>query len=257
MRMPVLFVGHGSPMNAIETNTFTSQWEALSAQIPRPKAILAVSAHWYTEGTRTHDAPHPKTVYDMYGFPPELYRVTYPAQGAPELARRTAGLLPVPAAIDNGWGYDHGAWSVLVHMYPQADIPVYQLSVDHSASAQEHFKMGQALSALREEGVLILGSGNVVHNLALVKWGMRGGYPWALTFDRYIRDCIMEGHFHKAVAYEEAGDAARLAFYTPDHYDPLLYVLGAAQPGEAVSVFNESCIMGALSMTGYLIGATV
>ncbi len=256
-RMPVLFVGHGSPMNAVENNAFTAAWEKLPGQIEKPRAILCISAHWYTRGTRTHDTSRPRIIYDMYGFPEQLYKVKYPAPGAPELAKRTAQMLSCAVTIDNEWGFDHGAWSVLCRMYPNADIPVYQLSVDLLAPAAAHYALGQALAPLRGEGVLILGSGNVVHNLALLDWDREGGFPWAVEFDAYIRDHIVSGNHADVVHYEKAGSSARYAFYTPDHFYPLLYVLGAAGPHEKVQVFNESCLMGSMSMTGYLIGDTL
>ena len=190
-KMPALFIGHGSPMNAIEDNQYTRNWIEIAGEFPKPKAILAISAHWYTDGSRITDEAHPKMVYDMYGFPDELYKVLYEAKGAPELAHLTKDLIKRDVKIDNSWGYDHGTWSVLCKMYPEADIPVYQLSVDSSASAQTHFKIGQEISALREKGVLILGSGNVVHNLSKISWEMEGGHPWAVDFDNYIKNKII------------------------------------------------------------------
>jgi len=253
-RMPVLFVGHGSPMNAIEDNAFTRTWRELAASIPRPRAILMVSAHWYTHGTRATDSPRPETVYDMYGFPERLYAVRYRPEGAPQLARGAAALLPDGAAFDASWGIDHGAWSVLVHMYPRADIPVVQLSVDRDAGPEAHYALGRALSPLRDAGVLLMGSGNVVHNLARVNWSMEDtGYPWADEFDVFVKDAVTGWRHGDVIRYGSAG-AAKDAFRTPDHYYPLLYVLGAADNGEPVRVFNESRVLGALSMTGYLIG---
>ncbi len=252
-----MFVGHGSPMNAIDDNEYTAHWEMLSKWIPKPKAILAISAHWYTSGTRTHDEQKPKLIYDMYGFPEKLYKVQYPVAGAPDLARQTLKILSRPTVIDNTWGIDHGTWSVLVKMYPKADIPVYQLSIDSSAPAPVHFQLGQELSTLRNEGVLIMGSGNIVHNLGLLQWNMEGGFPWAKDFDAYIKENIIKSDFDNVVHYEKAGQAARYAFNTPDHFYPLLYVLGAAGVGEKVQVFNESCMMGSMSMTGYLMGDAI
>ena len=182
-KMPVLFVGHGSPMNAIENNEFTRSWESLGQSLPRPACIVSVSAHWYTQGTRVMDAKNPRTIYDMYGFPDALYRVVYAAQGAPETARRAATMLTPPAETDNSWGIDHGTWSVLCRMYPTADIPVFQLSVNARASMEEHEAIGRSLRALRDEGALIMGSGNVVHNLARVDWHTPGGFQWAGEFD--------------------------------------------------------------------------
>ena len=251
--MPVLFIGHGSPMNAIESNTFTQAWADAASKVHKPEAILCISAHWYTDGSRVNDEAKPRLVYDMYGFPDPLYKVSYPAPGAPGPARRTKELVGLGTVIDNGWGIDHGTWSVLCHMFPEADIPVYQLSVDASKGAQAQYEIGRKLSALRESGVLILGSGNVVHNLARVNWDMmEGGYAWAEEFDGYIKQRILAGRFEDVINYQSAGESARTAFYTPDHFYPLLYVLGAARDGDEVSVFNDSCVMGSLSMTCYL-----
>lgn len=247
----MLFVGHGSPMNAIEDNAFTRGWRAVAARLPRPKAILAVSAHWYVEGTRTSDEARPRTIHDMYGFPRPLYEVQYPSPGSPELAQRVTQLCP-GTAIDNTWGIDHGTWSVLVHMFPQADIPVVQLSVDARKSAGAHFELGRQLAPLRDEGVLILGSGNVVHNLRLVDWRSTGGLPWADEFDTYIRGRIEARDFASVVDHRSAGAAADMAFPTPDHYDPLLYVLGASSTDDKLTVFNEARVLGSISMTGYL-----
>jgi 4,5-DOPA dioxygenase extradiol len=249
--MPVLFVGHGSPMNAIEDNIYTRTWMEIGAVIPRPEAILSVSAHWATGGTRVSDSPHPRTVYDMYGFPKELNEVVYQPPGAPELARMAAGLLQ-NVRVDDSWGIDHGTWSVLSRMYPNADIPVFQLSLDVNASRQDHFELGQALKPLREKGVLIIGSGNVVHNLSRIDWDMDGGYPWAVEFDGYVKNRISQGKFSDVIDYKNAGPSARSAFYTTEHFDPLLYVLGAADTGDRPTVMNDSCTLGSLSMTCYL-----
>lgn len=281
-RMPTLFVGHGSPMNAVEDNAFTRVWQALGASMPRPSAILAVSAHWYTHGSLVADTAQPTQVYDFYGFPRELYKVRYPAAGAPELAHRARALVDAghtgqgqgspgqgspgqgspgqgdqgqdsrPVAISNDWGIDHGTWSVLCRMYPDADIPVCQLSIDRDAGPAAHFQIGQALSPLRDEGVLILGSGNVVHNLALVDWSEEGGFPWAESFDNYIHDSIQERRFDDVVQYDKAGESARIAFHMPDHFYPLLYTLGAVRPDDRLTVFNRACTLGSLSMTSYL-----
>ncbi|MDR1628964.1 MAG: 4,5-DOPA dioxygenase extradiol [Oscillospiraceae bacterium] len=251
-RMPALFVGHGSPMNAIENNEYSARWEALGKKLPRPKAILSVSAHWFTQGTRLTDASAPRMVYDMYGFPEALYRVRYPAPGSPEFAHEAAELLGPRARTDNTWGLDHGSWSVLCRMFPKADIPVFQFSVDAKASPGEHFAIGEKLSALRERGVMIFGSGNVVHNLSRVNWGMNGGYDWAEEFDAYIKSAVASRDFDPVINYEAAGSSAVLAFPTFEHFAPLLYVLGAAYEKDTLSVFNDSCTLGSLSMTGYL-----
>lgn len=252
-RMPALFVGHGSPMNAIEDNTFTQNWEEIARRLPRPETILAVSAHWYTAGSRLTDAAEPRMVYDMYGFPDELYRITYPAKGAPALAHETRALIREEVAIDNDWGYDHGTWAVLCRMYPQADIPVYQLSVDRNADARTHFHIGQEIAALRQKGVMIFGSGNVVHNLARIDWGMEdGGYPWAVEFDGYIKEKIVAREFESVIDHRSAGKSAELAFRTLDHYAPLLYVLGVTDGSDRLTVVNDSCTLGSISMTCYL-----
>ena len=251
-RLPVLFAGHGSPMNAIENNSFTAVWHSLGQQMPRPRAILSISAHWYVPGSRVNDDPSPRTIYDMYGFPPELYAKTYPAAGSPALAARVQELLGSAVQTDNTWGIDHGSWSVLTHMYPAADIPVVQLSVDRTASPRRQYELGQALRPLRDEGVLILGSGNVVHNLAHVRWDMQGGYPLAQQFDDTIKEAVLRGDIDKVLQYDRLGEAAALAVPMPDHYAPLLYTLGACTGGEQVTVFNPVCVMGSLSMTGYL-----
>ncbi len=251
-KMPALFVGHGSPMNAIEENNFTKKWEKITAEIPKPEAILAISAHWYTEGTRITDSAQPKIVYDMYGFPDELYEVVYDAKGSPELARQTIGLINREVKIDNSWGYDHGAWVVLRKMYPEADIPVIQLSVDSHADAESHFKLGREISILREKGVLILGSGNVVHNLSRINWEEESGYPWAMEFDNYIKNKIIKRQYQDVINYKTAGKSSASAFVTPDHFYPLLCVLGASREEDRLSVFNDSCTMGSLSMTSYL-----
>jgi 4,5-DOPA dioxygenase extradiol len=251
-KMPVLFVGHGSPMNAIEDNEYTRTWAEMATMINKPEAILSVSAHWYTEGTRITDAPCPKVVYDMYGFPDALYRLVYRPAGSPELARSTKQLISRDVHIDNSWGIDHGTWAVLCRMYPNADIPVFQLSIDASADSRTHFKIGQEIKALREQGVMIFGSGNIVHNLSLVNWDMDGGYPWAVAFDSYIKSKIVSQQYEDVVDYRKAGESAHLAFYTPDHFLPLLYVLGAVDPDDGLTILNESCTMGSISMTCYL-----
>jgi len=250
-RAPSIFIGHGSPMNALEDNPFTKAWEGLGAELPRPEAILVVSAHWYTERTRISDADRPEMVYDMYGFPEELYAVKYPAAGSPETARAAKGLISREVETDDSWGLDHGAWSVLKRMYPKADIPVFQLTVDRDADADTHYNIGREIGALRDRGVMILGSGNVVHNLARVSREMEGGFPWALDFDGYVKEKITERRYRDAADYASAGPSSRLAFTSPDHYFPLLYALGASREDDALKVVNEACVMGSLSMTSY------
>jgi 4,5-DOPA dioxygenase extradiol len=250
-RMPVLFIGHGSPMNAIEDNVYTEKWIEIGAAIRRPSVILSISAHWTTNGSFVSDSPRPRTIYDMYGFPKALYEVAYQPPGAPEYARMTAGLFE-NVLIDNSWGIDHGTWSVLNRMYPRADIPVFQLSLDLGATRQDHFAMGQVLKSLRDHDVLIMGSGNIVHNLSEVNWDMEGGYPWADEFDGYIKDRILKRELHDVVNYASAGSSAKYAFRTTEHFDPLLYVLGASDEGDQLTIMNNSCIMGSMSMTCYL-----
>lgn len=252
-KAPALFVGHGSPMNAIEDNEYAMNWEKISKTFPEPKLILSISAHWYTKGTRSNDLEQPKMVYDMYGFPEALYKVRYNTAGVPELAHRLGDLIHQEVKIDNTWGIDHGTWSVLCRMYPAANIPVIQLSIDANLSAAEHYAIGKSLRGLRDEGVLIFGSGNVVHNLGRVNWDVEGGYPWANEFDNYIKENILEGNHEKVINYQGAGECSRLAFPTPEHFYPLLYVLGASSADEKLTIFNESSTLGAISMTSYLL----
>ena len=254
IKMPIVFIGHGTPMNAIENNEFTSNWTKIAKEIPTPKAILAVSAHWFTNGSKITDAVQPKMVYDMYGFPKELYEIVYSAPGAPELAHRIKNMISKKVEIDNSWGLDHGAWSVLVKMYPKADIPVFQLSIDKSSSPETHYNIGKELRELREEGVLILASGNVVHNLARVGFDMDGGYEWAYEFDEYIKKNIINKDYNSVINYKNAGKSAELSAGYPDHFYPLLYALGAADLTDKVQIFNEACVFGSLSMTCYLFG---
>lgn len=250
-KMPLLFVGHGSPMNAIEKNAFTKTWVELAGKIPEPKAILSISAHWTTSGTRVSNSPNPRTIYDMFGFPKELYEVQYQPPGAPEIAANLMAAIP-EVLIDNTWGIDHGTWSVLKHFYPKANVPVLQLSLDLKMTRQDHFDLGQKLQALREEKVLILGSGNIVHNLGLVRWDLEGGYAWADEFDGYMKDCILRRDFKGVIQYKNAGESAKSAFRSFEHFDPLLYILGASQAKDRITVFNDSRTLGSLSMTGYL-----
>jgi 4,5-DOPA dioxygenase extradiol len=253
-KMPVLFVGHGSPMNAIEDNRFTREWLSLVSRIPKPKAILSISAHWVTDGQHVNNQEHPKTIYDMYGFPQELYQLIYLPPGAPELANQIIDIMGHTTSIDNDWGIDHGTWSVLNHMFPKADIPVMQLSIDANATMKEHFETGKKLRSLREQGVLILGSGNVVHNLSLINWDNQGGEPWAVEFDGYIKQNILSHRYENLIDYQLAGSSSVRAFYTTEHYVPLLVVLGSSTVEDSIKVFNNACTMGSMSMTGYLFG---
>lgn len=249
-KMPMIFVGHGSPMNAIEDNKYTRGWREVAKKLPRPKAILAISAHWYTKGTRIQDEEYPKMIYDMYGFPKNLYEVVYPARGSAEYAQKTIELIKNPVIIDNSWGLDHGTWSVLVRMYPGANIPVYQLSIDGYVNSREHFEIGKYLKELRNQGVLILASGDVVHNLGKISY-IDDGFTWAEEFDSYIKESILNREFENVVNYENH-ELAELAVPTPDHFYPLLYTLGACDDNDEIEVFNEGCLFGSLSMTSYL-----
>ena len=251
-KMPVIFAGHGSPLNAIEDNEYSRGWQAMAQQTPRPRAILSISAHWYTEGTLVCGSEKPKVVNDMYGFPKELYEVNYIAPGDPQLAGRVAELLGGAVRKDDSWGIDHGSWAVLCKMWPVHDIPVVQLSVNRNMSAREHFDLGIKLRSLRREGVLIMGSGDVVHNLRLVDWEMAKGCDWAEQFDHYIRDKILARNYDDVINYASAGEAAKKSVPTPEHYYPLLCVLGASEEEDKISVFNDSCTLGAISMTSYM-----
>ena len=251
-RMPTLFVGHGSPMNAIEDNPFSRAWNALGETLDKPNAILSVSAHWFTRGTKVNDSPTPNMIYDMYGFPEELYQLKYPAPGLPALAYRARSLIGDAVTIDNNWGLDHGTWSVLRRMFPKADIPIVQLSINAMLTPAEHYAIGQALRPLRDEGVLIFGSGNVVHNLSRVDWRMNDGQPWAQEFDQFIHQAIQNGDHESVIQYDRIGEAAQLSVPSMDHFAPLLYVLGASDADDAISAFNTDCTLGSMSMTSYL-----
>lgn len=252
-RMPVLFVGHGSPMNAIEDNEYTRAWREIAKRIPKPEAIISISAHWFTHGTRIMNEESPKTIYDMYGFPDELYRVSYNAAGSPSFAKAAKELISKETRYDNSWGIDHGTWSVLVHMYPERDVPVFQISVDADAPPEAHYRIGKELSVLREQGVLIFGTGNIVHNLRLVDWHKSNkGFDWAYEFDDYIYENIINKNHENILRYNDLGRIAALAVPTPDHFYPLLYALGASNEADKISVYNKSCELGSLTMTTYL-----
>jgi 4,5-DOPA dioxygenase extradiol len=253
-RMPVLFVGHGSPMNAIEDNEFSRAWTEAGKTLPRPKAILCVSAHWETSGSQVTAMDQPKTIYDFYGFPPELYAKTYPAPGSPQLAQRVVELVrPVEVQPDLSWGLDHGTWSVLARLFPQADVPVVQLSLDRGKSPQAHYDLGGQLKPLRDEGVLIVGSGNIVHNLGMIVWEDTA-FDWAVEFDAKVKRWILDEDHAAIIDYPKQGRAAALAINSAEHFKPLLYALGAGEPGEPVSFFAEKLWGGSLSMRSLRIG---
>lgn len=253
-RMPVIFSGHGSPMIALEHNDITEGMRKVGEKVisgyGKPKAILAVSAHWYTRGSWIQTAPVPKQVYDMYGFPKELYEVKYPVKGYLPLTKRVEELLGNTVKEDDSWGIDHGTWTVLIHMFPKADIPVVQLSVDGLAKPSENFEIGKKLSALRDEGYLVFGSGNVVHNLRRVEWDNEGGTPMTYAFNDYVKKAVAKGNTKALIDYEK-GPSADYAVPTPDHYLPILYTLGAAE-GDKAEVFNDVCNLGSMAMTGFV-----
>ncbi len=253
-RMPLLFVGHGSPMNAIEDNEFSRAWIAMGKSLPIPKAILCVSAHWESIGTQVTAMEKPRTIYDFYGFPPELYKKSYPAPGGPDLARHINELVGKDKiSLDMKWGLDHGTWSVLARMYPNADVPVLQLSLDVEKNAQAHYDLGGLLKPLREEGILIVGSGNIVHNLRMVVFEDIA-YDWAVAFDSQVKQWILAENHKSIIQYNKQGREAALSINSAEHFKPLLYVLGAQDKGEPVSFFAEKVWGGSVSMRSLRIG---
>ena len=253
--MPVLFVGHGSPMNAIEDNEFKRGWEAVARGLPRPKAALCISAHWETPGVSITVADRPETIHDFYGFPRKLFEIRYPAQGDPALARKTAGMVRgTRVGLDENRGLDHGCWSVLRAMYPAADIPIVQLSLDTSQPGAFHYQLAKELAPLREQGVLIVGSGDIVHNLGIMDFGRAGGYDWALRFNEEVKKRIEARDHRDLVDYPSLGPDARLAIPTPEHYLPLLYALALQGEGDSISFFNDKTVMGSVSMTCLTLG---
>lgn len=254
MRMPVLFVGHGNPMNAIERNDFHLGWHALSRRLPRPDAVLCVSAHWETRNAHVTATEMPETIHDFHGFPRALYDVRYPAPGKPELARRVAELVASERVrLDPGRGLDHGAWSVLIAMYPAAEVPVVQLSMDTGLPGRHHYTLARQLAPLRDENVMILCSGNMVHNLPLFSFHDSRPQAWALQCDEELRQHIAAGEHDALIDYAGRGSEARLAVPTPEHYFPLLYAVALQSPGENAELFN-SRVISSISMTSVLIG---
>ena len=258
-KMPVLFIGHGSPMNGIENNIFSAQWEKQGKELPAPKAVLVISAHWLTNGTHITAMDHPKTIHDFGGFPQELFEVQYPAPGDALLAQQTKDLIKsTHAGLNHDWGLDHGAWTVVRRMYPDAKIPVLQLSIDYSKPAQYHYNLAKELSALRKKGVLIIGSGNMVHNLRMVAWDKLDtpgfGYDWAIEMHELFKQKITGGDHPALINYESLSKSAKLAIPTPDHYYPLMYILGLQEKNEAPSFFNDQLVAGSLNMTSVKFG---
>jgi 4,5-DOPA dioxygenase extradiol len=258
-KLPVLFVGHGSPMNAIEENEFVIGWRNIGKTIPKPDAILCISAHWETRGTFVTAMEAPKTIHDFGGFPRELFEVQYPAPGSQELAKDTKTLIKkTEVGLDDRWGLDHGCWSVLKHLYPKADIPVIQLSLDYFQSPQHHYDLSKELSSLRNKGVLIIGSGNMVHNLGMVSWEKLEepgyGYDWAIEANEKMKKFILSNDHKSLINYKLQGRAFNMAIPTPDHFLPLLYSLALKEENEKVEVFNDKAVAGSLTMTSIKIG---
>jgi 4,5-DOPA dioxygenase extradiol len=258
-KMPVLFLGHGSPMNAIEENEFVTGFRNIAKTLPTPNTILCISAHWYTNGTKVTAMEMPKTIHDFGGFPKELFEVEYAAKGSPELANETKSILqPTPIELDEKWGLDHGAWSVIKHLYPNANIPVIQLSIDYTKQANYHFELAKKLDSLRNKGILIIGSGNIIHNLRLVDFPNFNkdnyGYDWAIEAREFVNNKLQQEDFTPLINYEKQIKSLQLAIPTPDHYLPLIYTLGLKQKGENIILFNDKLLAGSLSMTSLKIG---
>lgn len=255
--MPVLFMGHGSPMNGIEVNEFSTGWANMAKSIPQPSAVLVVSAHWFTRGTKITAMDFPPTIHDFGGFPQALFDVQYPAPGNPTLAKEAADLVTSTIVeLNHDWGLDHGAWTVIKHMYPNADIPVLQLSIDYTKGAQYHYNLAKEISSLRKKGVLILGSGNMVHNLRMISWEMinGGGYDWALEANDKFKSAIIHKDHQSLINFEQMGGDVRLAIPTPEHYLPLMYTLGLQGDEEEALLFNDKAVGGSLTMTSVRVG---
>lgn len=257
--MPMLFLGHGNPMYAIEHNEFTNAIRSLRSTIPRPGAILSISAHWQTRGTLVTAMPQPRTIHDFGGFPPELFAVQYPAAGSPELATMIKGMLTSsPVGLDTSWGLDHGTWSVLRHLYPAADVPVVQIGLDFTKSADLHYQLAEELAPLRKKGVLIVASGNMVHNLSMIDWQNMNtighGYEWAVEAQAKMNTLILNRGHQQLIDYTDQGRAFQLAIPTPEHFLPLLYILALTGENETISLFNDKAVGGSLSMTSVAVG---
>ena len=258
--MPVLFIGHGSPMNGIEDNEFSQRWTKLAKEIPVPAAVLVISAHWFTKGTLITAMDFPKTIHDFGGFPKALYDVQYPAPGNPTLAKETAALIHTANVVpDHDWGLDHGTWTIVRHMYPEAKIPVLQLSIDYTKGPQNHYDLAKELYGLRKKGVLIIGSGNMIHNLGMVAWdkinGPAYGYDWALQLNEKFKQLILSSDYNPLINYDSLGNEGKLAIPTPEHYLPLLYTLGLKGATDNTTIFNDRAVAGSLTMTSVKLGA--
>ncbi|RWX00429.1 4,5-DOPA-extradiol-dioxygenase [Flavobacterium cerinum] len=259
IKHPVLFIGHGSPMNGIEDNEFSRTWAKMGQEITRPKAVLVISAHWLTRGTHITAMEKPKTIHDFGGFPQALFDVQYPAKGSFELAEATSKLVTsTNVGLDHDWGLDHGTWTVVRHMYPNADIPVLQLSIDYGRPPEYHYELAKEIASLRKKGVLIIGSGNMVHNLRMVDWQKLNepnyGFDWAIEMNDIFKQKIADGNHKALIDYENLNKAAKLAIPTPDHYYPLLYNLGLQDNNDTISFFNDKLVGGSLNMTSVKIG---
>lgn len=262
-KMPVLFIGHGSPMNAIEDNEFNKKWNQIAKDFPKPKAVLCISAHWLTKGSMVTAAPQLKTIHDFGGFPKELFAVQYPAPGMPDLAKTTKNLIKsTDVVLDHDWGFDHGSWSVVKNMYPNADVPMIQLSIDYYKQGSYHYELGQQLQSLRKKGVLILGSGNMVHNLRMIRipagsdpslgFNVNYGFDWALEMNEVFKKHISDKNHKPLFNYKTLHKDAELAVPTPDHYWPLIYSLGATDPKDEITFFNDKAVAGSLTMTSVI-----
>lgn len=251
-KMPLMFLGHGSPMNAIEENEFTKEFNNLSNDISKPKAILCISAHWETKGVLVTAMERPKTIHDFRGFPKELYDVQYPAKGSPEIAQEIKDIIK-NIDLDYSWGLDHGTWSVIKHLYPNADIPVLQMSLDYTKTPLEHYELAKDLQGLREKGILIVGSGNIVHNLSIMEWkrldDIGYGFDWAIEVKEKVNNFILNDNHEPLINYEKNGKEFKLAIPTPEHYLPLLYILSLKNKDENISIFNDKAVAGSLTMT--------
>lgn len=258
MKMPVLFLGHGSPMNAIEENEFVTGFRNIAKEIAKPNAILCISAHWETKGTYVTAMTNPPTIHDFGGFPKELFEVQYPAPGSPVLANETKSLITkTEVVLDDKWGLDHGAWSVIKHLFPNADIPVIQMSLDYNKAPQYHYELAQQLRSLREKGVLIIGSGNIVHNLKMVEWKRLNdtfGFDWAIEADEKMKNYMLNGDHLSLINFRSQGKAFDLSIPTPEHYLPLLYSLALQDKIDDVKLFNDKPVAGSLTMTSVKIG---
>lgn len=258
--MPVLFLGHGSPMNAIEENEFVKQFRKLGKELTKPKAILCISAHWETKGTFVTAMENPKTIHDFGGFPKELFEVEYPAPGSPELAKETKEIITkTEVGLDQKWGLDHGSWSVIKHLYPNAEVPVIQMSIDYTKPPQYHYELAKELSSLRNKGVLIVGSGNMIHNLRMVAWRKMNevgyGFDWAIEANEKMKEFIKDGNHQALIDFQKQGKPFKLSIPTPEHYLPLIYTLGLQKDKEKVDVFNDQLMGGSITMTSIKIAS--